>query len=46
MAHPKTTSKRVASVASRVLRSIGPGKVAKTVAGSALGQKHGRKHKK
>lgn len=42
MAHPKTTSKRVASKASRLLRKSRSSRV-KSVAGSALTQKHRRK---
>jgi hypothetical protein len=40
MAHKKTTSSRVARTASRVLRSKQSGKASKSVAGSALSQKH------
>lgn len=46
MAHKKTTSKRVAKVASKILRSKKYGKTSKVVAGSALSQKHGKKGKK
>jgi hypothetical protein len=46
MAHKKTTSKRVATKASRLLRSGRTSKKVKSVAGSALTQKHGRKKKK
>ena len=42
MAHGKTTSKKVASKASKVLRSSRSSKAAKSIAGSALGQKHGK----
>lgn len=45
MAHPKTTSKRVASKASKLLRGKNSRKV-KSVAGSALSQKHGTKRKR
>ena len=44
VAHRKTTSQRVASRASRILRSPSASKRMKSVAGSALSQKHaGRK---
>ena len=46
MAHPKTTGKKVASTASKLLKDKRTGKKTKSVAGSALSQKHGRKHKK
>jgi len=46
MAHPKTTGKRLASKASRLLRSGSTSKGTKSVAGSALSQKHGRRHRK
>ena len=46
MAHPKTTSRRVASKASGLLRRSNSSRSVKSVAGSALSQKHGRKHKK
>lgn len=42
MAHPKTTSRRVAKNASKLLRNNGSKKVL-SVAGSALSQKHGKK---
>ena len=45
MAHPKTTSRKVASKASRLLRKS-RSRSTKSVAGSALSQKHGRRHKK
>ena len=45
MAHRKTTSKRVASKASKLLRRSKSRRI-KSVAGSALSQKHGRKHKR
>lgn len=41
MAHGKTTSKGVASKASRVLSSKTASPAAKSAAGSALSQKHG-----
>jgi len=44
MAHKKTTSGRVASKASRILRDSKSGKRVKSVAGSALSQKRGKKH--
>lgn len=46
MAHGKTTSKSVASKASRILRSPTASKAAKSAAGSALSQKHGSGHGK
>jgi len=46
MAHRKTTSRRVAKKALRLLRSRKASKRVKSVAGSALGQKHGRKNTK
>ncbi len=46
MAHKKTTSKNVASKASRLLKNKGSSKKVKSVAGSALSQKHGKKGKK
>lgn len=46
MAHSKTTSKRVARTASKILRSKSHGKSSKTVAGSALSQKHSSKRNK
>lgn len=42
MAHRKTTSRRVATKASRLLRSRRSSPRVKSVAGSALSQKHGR----
>ena len=42
MARGKTTSKRVAKIASRVLRSKGSSKKSKTLAGSVLAQVTGR----
>jgi len=45
MAHNKTTSKAVASKASKILRSSSASKAEKSAAGSALSQKHGRKSK-
>ena len=45
MAHPKTTSKKVASKASVLLRKSGSSRV-KSVAGSALSQKHGSKQRR
>lgn len=45
MAHPKTTGRRVASKASKLLRTSRIRRV-KSVAGSALSQKHGKKHKR
>lgn len=44
MAHKKTTSKRVASKASKLLKSS-RSKTVKSVSGSALSQKHGKKRK-
>jgi hypothetical protein len=44
MAHKERTSKRVASLASKQLRSKRSTKAQKSVAGSALTQKTGRKH--
>lgn len=41
MSHPKTTSQKVATKASKLLRKSRSSFV-KSVAGSALGQKHGR----
>ena len=43
MAHNKTTSSRVASRAARILRNPHASKAAKSAAGSALSQKHGKK---
>lgn len=45
MAHRKTTSKRVASKASKLLR-LSQSRRVKSVAGSALSQKHGSKRKR
>lgn len=42
MAHNKTTSSRVASGAARILRNPHASKAAKSAAGSALSQKHGK----
>ena len=44
MAHKETTSKRVATKASKLLRSRRTSKPVKSVAGSALTQKRGKKH--
>jgi len=44
MAHRKTTSARVASRASRILRNPRSSRVAKSAAGSALSQKSGKRH--
>lgn len=46
MAHNKTTSRRVASKASKLLRSGQSSPRVKSVAGSALSQKHGKKGSK
>jgi len=46
MAHPKTTSKRVASKASKLLRSKRTSRKTKSVAGSALTQKHRTQRRK
>ncbi len=46
MAHQKTTSKRVARKASKVLRGKRYSRTAKSAAGSALSQKHGKKHRR
>ena len=46
MAHSKTTSKNVASKAAKVLANPNAGKTAKSIAGSALGQKHSSGKKK
>ena len=43
MAHGKTTSKRAAKAASKVLRDGRTSKASKTAAGSALSQRHGSK---
>lgn len=45
MAHKKTTSKRIASKASGLLRKSRSRRV-KSVAGSALSQKHGKRHRR
>lgn len=42
MAHGKTTSKKVASKASKLLKSKRSPSATKSVAGSALSQKHGK----
>ena len=44
MAHRKTTSKRVASKAGKLLGSKKASRPVKSVAGSALSQKRGKKH--
>ena len=46
MAHGKTTSKPVASKAAKVLSNPKSSKSVKSVAGSALSQKHGAGKKK
>ena len=46
MAHAKTTSRKVASKASKQLSNPKSTKAEKSVAGSALGQKHGSGGKK
>lgn len=46
MAHNKTTSKSVASKASKVLRNPNSSAAAKSAAASALSQKHGKGHGK
>lgn len=46
MSHSKTTSRRVATKASKLLRSKNSSVKVKSVAGSALSQKHGRKSKR
>ena len=43
MAHKRTTSPKVAKQAGKVLANPKSGKVAKSIAGSALSQKHGKK---
>ena len=43
MAHKKTTGKKAASSASKVLRDGRTSKDSKSAAGSALSQKHGKK---
>ena len=46
MAHSKTTSRRVATKASKLLQNKHSSSRVKSVAGSALSQKHGRgKHR-
>ncbi len=45
MAHSKTTSKRVARTSSKVLRG-NYSRSAKSAAGSALSQKHGKKQRR
>lgn len=44
MAHKKMTSTRVATKASRALRNSRSSKTTKSIAGSALSQKRGKKH--
>jgi len=47
MAHPKTTSRRVAKKASKILGSKRyNNRAARSTAGSALSQKHGTKHRR
>jgi len=46
MGHKKTTSKKVATLASKSLRSKSTSKTTKKLAGSALSQKHRRGSKK
>lgn len=46
MANKKQTSKKMASVASKVLRSKSSSKTAKSLAGSDLAQARGKKKKK
>jgi len=46
MAHRKTTSRRVASKASSLLRSRRTSGKTKSVAGSALSQKHGKRSRR
>lgn len=46
MAHNKTTSKNVASKASKILRNKSSSATAKSIAASALAQKHGKGHRK
>jgi hypothetical protein len=43
MAHTRQTSKKAASAASKTLKGGGTKKDAKSAAGSALAQKHGKK---
>lgn len=45
MSKCKTTSPKVASTASKVLKSVSTGKAAKSVAGSALAQTKAKKKK-
>lgn len=45
MAHPKTSSRRLASAASRFLRS-GRSRAIRSLAGSVLSQKHGKGSRK
>ena len=45
MAHPKTTGKKAASSAARLLKRS-KNKIVKRVAASDLSQKHGKKHKR
>ena len=45
MAHKKTTGKKAASSASKVLRNPKASKAAKSAAGSALSQRHGKGRK-
>lgn len=46
MAHKKTTGRKAATAASRVLRSGRTSKASKSAAGSALSQRHGSRKKK
>lgn len=46
MAHKKTTSAKVARKASKLLRSKRASKRVKSVAASALSQKHGKRKKR
>jgi len=46
MGHKKTTSSKVATKASKALRSKSTSKTTKTLAGSALSQKHKRGSRK
>jgi hypothetical protein len=46
MGHQKTTSSKVATTASKALRSKTTSKTTKTLAGTALSQKHKRGSKK
>ncbi len=45
MAHRKTTSRRVARTASKILRSGNYSRASRSAAGSALSQKHGVRKK-